>query len=142
MEKLIPRKLRKSRKEHYVSYMMILFPVMNVFWKNHVCQHLKIRMLRTMAIEVYKIINKQCPLYLQDLISIRKSKYSLRGENQANIPHVRTTGAGLHSLRYAGARLWNELPNDMRQEMSLNDFKNMIGTWSGSSCRCSACASQ
>ena len=72
---------------------------------------LKIRRLRTVALEVYKIINKECPVYLQDSITInKKSSYSFRYQHKAVIHQVRTTHYGLESFnRFAGAKLWNEL---------------------------------
>jgi hypothetical protein len=39
---------------------------------------LRLRRLRSMAIEVFKIINKQTPVYLHDLVTIKKSSYSFR----------------------------------------------------------------
>jgi hypothetical protein len=35
---------------------------------------LKIRRLRTVVLEVFKIINKECPVYLQDSITTREQK--------------------------------------------------------------------
>jgi hypothetical protein len=70
--------------------------------------------MRTMAIEVYKILNKKSPMYLNDLFVYKESRYSFRNTNTVEVPQVRTTYHGLHSLRFAGATLWNELhvPND------------------------------
>ena len=45
------------------------------------------------------------------------------GPDKAVIPQVRTTHYGLQSFRFAGAQLWNELPNCFRKETSLNQFK-------------------
>ena len=84
---------------------------------------LRLRRLRSMAIEVFKIINKQTPVYLHDLVTIKKSSYSFRYNNTVNIPRVKTTRYGLHSLRYGAAKLWNELPNDLREGISLNNLK-------------------
>ena len=39
---------------------------------------LRLRRLLSMAIEVFKIINKQTPVYLHDLVTIKKSSYSFR----------------------------------------------------------------
>ena len=39
---------------------------------------------------------------------------------------MRTTNFGLHSLRYAGATLWNELPDAIRAQTNLNQFKSLI----------------
>ena len=77
-----------------------------------------------MAIEVFKIINKQTPVYLHDLVTLKKSSYTFRYNNTVNIPRVKTTRYGLYSLRYVAAKLWNELPNDLREGISLNNFKN------------------
>ena len=38
---------------------------------------LKGRRMRSLAIEVYKVINKECPVYLQDLIHIKNNSLKL-----------------------------------------------------------------
>jgi hypothetical protein len=42
---------------------------------------LKVRRLRSIAIETFKIIHKQSPIYLHDLVNIKKHNYSFRYEN-------------------------------------------------------------
>jgi hypothetical protein len=49
---------------------------------------LKVRRIRTIAIETFKIINKQSPLYLHDLVQIKQNKYSFRYQNTAHLPRV------------------------------------------------------
>lgn len=102
---------------------------------------LKIRRMRSMATEVFKIVTKNSPIYLHDLFVFKNNTYSFRRENTVEVPQVRTTHHGLHSFRYAGATLWNELPNAFRQASSLNHFKSLISNWNGSSCRCGSCIS-
>jgi hypothetical protein len=92
-----------------------------------------------LLILTFKIIHKQSPSYLHDLISIKDKKYKFRHQDKAVLPRVRTTRCGLNSFRYNAAQIWNELPNPFRQETSLEHFKNIIHTWNGSSCQCSAC---
>ena len=41
-----------------------------------------------MACEVFKIVNKLSPEYIQDMISIKTSTYNFRGERKADIPRV------------------------------------------------------
>lgn len=100
---------------------------------------LKVRRLRSIAIETYKIINKECPSYLYDLINIKNHQYSFRYCNTTDLPQVRTTRYGLNSFRYTAAKLWNELPDHFRLETNFNQFSKLISTWSGSACHCSAC---
>jgi hypothetical protein len=52
---------------------------------------LKIRRLRTITVETFKIIHKQSPSYLHDLISIKNQKYNFRHQDKAVLPRVRTT---------------------------------------------------
>ena len=85
----------------------------------------------------FKVIDKQTPVYLHDLVTIKKSSYSFRYNNTVNIPRVNTTRYGLHSLRYGAAKLWNELPSDLREGISLNNLKNLISKWDGNGCSCS-----
>ena len=99
---------------------------------------LKIRRLKTIAVETFKIIHKNSPSYLH-LINIKLQNYNFRSQETAVLPRVRTTRYGLKTFRYNAAQIWNELPNHFRQETSLEHLKNIIHTWNGSSCQCSAC---
>jgi hypothetical protein len=95
-----------------------------------------------MAIEVYKILNKKSPMYLNDLFVYKESRYSFnRKTNTVEVPQVRITYRGLHPFRFAGATLWNELLIELRNVSSLSQFKSLINSWSGGSCRCGFCKS-
>jgi hypothetical protein len=76
-----------------------------------------------MAIEVYKILNKKSPMYLNDLFVYKESRYSFRKTNTVEVPQVRTTYHGLHSFRFAGATLCNELLNELRNVSSLAYYR-------------------
>ena len=56
-------------------------------------------MLRLMACDVFKIVNKLLPEYIQDMFSNKTSTYNFRGERKANIPRVNTTRYGLNLFR-------------------------------------------
>ena len=66
---------------------------------------------------------------------------SVRKTNTVEVPQMRTTYHGLYSFRFADATLWNELPNELRNVSSLSQFKSLINSWSGGSCRCGFCKS-
>ena len=101
---------------------------------------LKIRRIRTIAIETFKILNKETPQYLYGLVTLKNNKYNLRYSNTAHIPTVKTTRYGLNSFRYYASKTWNELPDHFRKETSFNQFKSLINSWNGNSCHCSSCA--
>ena len=102
---------------------------------------LKLRRMRTMALQVFSIVHKDSPLYLHDLINIKQHSYSFRYQNTAVLPQVRTSTYGIKSFRYSAAKLWNSLPNEFRSVSSFNHFRNVISSWDGEVCHCAACRS-
>ena len=81
------------------------------------------------------------PFWFWDEMScshIKNNSYSFRYQNIAELPQIRTPSYGLQSFRYAGTKFWNALPNEFRKQSSLNQFKTLISSWSGSSCQCFA----
>ena len=131
MQKIQERALRFIYEDYENTYANLL--------KKSKLPSLKIRGLRTIAVETFKIVHKQSPSYLHDLISIKDQKYNFRHQDKAVLPRVRTTRYGLNSFRYNAAQIWNQLPNHFRQETSLEHFKNIIHTWNGSPYQYSAC---
>ena len=83
----------------------------------------------TIATQTYKIINKDCPSYLHDLINIKKHQYSFRYNNTTDVPQVRTTNFGIKSFRYTAAKLWNELPEHFRIETNFNQFSKLYNKY-------------
>ena len=45
--------------------------------------------------------------------------------------HCRTTQFGLRSISYIGAKLSNDLPNDLKETTHFTDFKRILHTWTG-----------
>ena len=100
---------------------------------------LRIRRVRSMAIQMFQIINNQSPVYLNDFVELKNSKYNFRYKNLVDIPRVRTSTYGIKSFRYTAAKLWNDLPDHFRTETSFSHFKSLMSSWNGKACSCSAC---
>ena len=47
-------------------------------------------------------------------------------------PQVNTTRYGIKSFLYEATRIWNSLPNDIRQADSYKSFRRLLQTWDGS----------
>ena len=82
------------------------------------------------AIMMYKIVNGLVPSYMADMFS---SQYGLQVYNLRNstlnfeIPNARAQ-LYRNSFAFTGAKIWNELPEDLKTEPSLNAFKKKIKT--------------
>jgi hypothetical protein len=76
---------------------------------------LKIRRMRTMALETFKILNKSSPEFIQNIITIKEKSYNLRYQKHTvDVPRPKTTRYGKKSVSYEAATLWNSLPNHVR----------------------------
>ena len=63
---------------------------------------------------------------LKVFASIRPIRLSM--QNTYVIPRVNTEVAR-HSFNYAGAKLWNELSNELRSTDSYIEFRNLLKTY-------------
>ena len=101
---------------------------------------LKVRRLRAIALEAFKILNNLSLVYLNDLLTFKIFSYSFRYTKTVEIPQVRTYRYGTRSFRSTAAKMWNNLPQDSREITSYNVFKKQVNSWSGEACVCSFCS--
>lgn len=134
IEKLQERALRFIYNDNTSTYHSLL--------ERSKLPSLKIRRMRTMALETYKIVTKSSPQFLHNLVTIKEHSYSFRYSNTADIPRPRTTRYGKWSFSYEAAKLWNSLPNHARSMSTFGNFKNFISSWCfDENCSCSSCRS-
>ena len=75
---------------------------------------------------MFKILNGLAPDYLQDLFSIRTTKYNVRNlEMKLNLAKPNTNYLK-KSFSYSAASLWNNLPNNLRTIESVRSFKKEV----------------
>ena len=75
---------------------------------------------------MFKILNGLAPDYLQDLFSIRTTKYNVRNlEMKLNLLKPNTNYLK-RSFSYSAASLWNNLPKNLRTIESLRSFKREV----------------
>ena len=81
------------------------------------------------SIMTHKIVNKQCPESLWNKYRQRNeiSKYNTRNNRNLDIPKLKLecTKKGFH---FSGLKTWNEIPVDIRETSSLNQFKRKLKT--------------
>ena len=100
---------------------------------------IKMMTLRLLAIEVFKCVNELNPKYMNEMFTIKKCPYNFRNTSILERSKSNTTRYGLKSFRNYGAKIWNLLPNNCKSAVLLGDFKNMIKSWHGPSCKCPVC---
>ncbi len=95
--------------------------------------------LRKKAIEIFKALHSSTPIYIRDLFEEKDKIYNLRSIVSLKQPKCNTVTYGLNSFRYKGAKIWNDLPNKIKNSITLAEFKNQIKKWQGPKCLCNIC---
>lgn len=100
---------------------------------------MKIKRIRTLALEIFKTLNDLNPAFMKSLIENRLN--SKRRNNDLIVPFRKTVKFGDKSIRCLGPHIWNALPNEIKSESSYEKFKSFINSWFGPKCHCNFCIS-
>ena len=102
-------------------------------------EYLHVKRIKEMACEVLKIVNNVAPTFIQNLIALKCSQYSLQKDKPAVVPNANTSTYGLKTFAHGGPRIWNSLPNELRKSENYGEFRRLIRNREGPMCKCSAC---
>ena len=132
LENLQERGLRFVFKDHTSDYCTLL--------KRAGLPTLSIGRLRSLATEVYKALGSYGPDYSQNMFLQFQSNKNFRSSRYLDLPAFNKVTFGKNSLRYLGVKIWNRIPNDIKNAVTLSEFKKLILTWNfDNTCNCSAC---
>ena len=96
--------------------------------------------LQTLAIEMFKVHTKTSPEIMQeDFLVKEQGKWNSRNQTDFVIPQVKSANYGLESIRGLGPKIWESLPNDLKNKESIDSFKTAIKRWKPESCPCYLC---
>ncbi len=78
----------------------------------------------------YKALNGLAPQYLSELLSHYSPPHPLRSQNSGHliIPRISKSTADGRSFFYLALKLWNNLPNTVREADTLCQFKSRLKT--------------
>ena len=80
-----------------------------------------------LAIEMFKVLTKTSPKIMQDVFQIKDQEdYFLRNARDFVIPTVKSVNYGLESIRFLGPKIWESLPNNLKNKESIESFKMAI----------------
>ena len=68
---------------------------------------------------------------------MKDSNYNLRNSNNLNVKQCRTKKYGQDSLSNYGAKLWNALPNELKDCKDLVTLRERVKNWNEPLCKCS-----
>ena len=125
------RALRIAHKDHRHDFGYLLEQ------SNSVPIH--VRNLQLLMMEIFKTKSHLNSPFMKDIFQKRNVNYNLRHGNDAQLPKVRTTSFGIKTITYLGSRLWQLLPQEIKQSHTLSIFNERIKCWKGGECNCRLC---
>ena len=98
------------------------------------------RNLQILATEMYKVSKGLSPSIITELFRCRDDqRYNLRNITDFTIPAIRTVYHGSESISFLGPKIWNMLPDRLKNANSLEIFKSEIKKWTPENCPCRLC---
>ena len=96
--------------------------------------------LRYLAIyEVYKSLAKLIPRFMWNFFERNHTPYNLRRGDLLLLPPAKSIRYGVNSLAFRGSLLWNNLPPQVKESQTLEEFKNRIKNLRSIRCTCTVC---
>ena len=97
------------------------------------------RNIQKLAIEMFKVFKNLSPPIISDLFEVHENNYNLRNHRYFLIPTVKTVYHGLESIKNLGPRIWNLVPDNLKQLGDIESFKTEIKNWIPAKCPCRLC---
>ena len=99
-----------------------------------------IKNLEYLATEIFKVKNDLCPEIMKEIFIFHENPtYNLRSGNQLTRRNIRTTHHGIETISNLGAKIWDLLPEEIKNASSLSVFKTKIKKWIPKKCLCKLC---
>ena len=97
------------------------------------------RNLQKLATEMYKIKNNISSSLMNELFPLNKNTYDLRNKRCWETSNVRTVSYGTETLLFRGQKIWQIIPDTIKESNSLNEFKQKVRHWNPIGCTCRLC---
>ena len=88
---------------------------------------------------MFKVYKNLSPPLISDLFTVRENNYNLRKCSYFSIPYVKTVYHGSESISNLGPRIWNLVPDNLKQIDEVSSFKREIKNWIPDECPCRLC---
>ena len=100
-----------------------------------------VKNIQKLATEMFKVFKNLSPPIVADLFEVRQNNYNLKHRSYFSMPNVKSVYHGSESLSKLGPRIWNLVPDTLKQLDVINSFKTEIKKWKPSDCPYRLCKS-
>ena len=76
---------------------------------------------------------------MKEIFNFSDNNYNLRSGTHLNRPTVHTIHFGTEFITNLGAKMWELVPQKIKEASSLSSFKNKVKKWIPQNCPCRLC---
>ena len=76
---------------------------------------------------------------MKEIFQLRNSNYNLRKNPTLETRDVKSILSGTETISYLGPKIWEQVPNEIKNSSSINNFKNKIKDWIPNERPCRLC---
>ena len=95
--------------------------------------------LRYLTIEVYKSLTKIISGFMWSFFEKKPYLYNLQRGDLLHLPPAKSTGYSVNSFGFGGSLLWNNLPSQLKESRTLEEFKYRIKNFRYIQCSFTVC---
>ena len=88
---------------------------------------------------MFKISNNLSPDIVKEIFQKRIVPYNLRSENSFMSRQVNSVYHDTESLSFLGSKIWEQVPQKIKESENIAIFKSKIKKWTPSHCPCRLC---
>ena len=90
--------------------------------------------LQILAAEMFKVHKNMSTELIQGLFCVRQTRYNLKNPYHFAIPSVNSVYHDSESISNLGPRIWNLVPDRLKELNSISSFKSEIKRWQPEIC--------
>ena len=96
--------------------------------------------LQKLATEIFKVKNSLVSEIMTEIFEIKEPHYNFRSEaSHFKRENFKSNHYGIQSVRHSLPKIWNIVPQNIRESSSINEFKSLIKFWKPDTCPCRLC---
>ena len=95
--------------------------------------------LQLLATEIFKSKAGVSPELMNDIFHFVESLFNLRSDYTIGRKQDHTVYHGSENISSLAPKLWDLLPNSIKNSVSPKEFKTKINTWAFDCCPCTTC---
>ena len=97
------------------------------------------RNIQTLAVEIYKALHNLSTSLMAEIFTVKNTGYNLRGGNKLISNTIKTVNYGKETISHLAPKIWELIPEEIKNSCSLMIFKRKIKTWIPVNCPCRLC---